>query len=328
MARPSAGPELAMTLAMSLTAAVAALVLAEVALRVAPVSSALALEAAPRRAPDAALAALLTPDPSPDVGVRLRPSLHATFLGVPVDTSIDGFRGPELRDGTRRIVGIGDSVMFGWGVREPETYLRRLEAGLARYEPTVEVVNAAVPGYNTVQEVAAIEGRIERLHPEWVIVGFIGNDFEPPIGVGARQGLVTRNSYLWRLLALRFGGLRPAADPGKRAALVALARLGELARRRRFRVLAFLYAGKVTSATARDARPHAEVRAACRAFGFEILDLQDLLLDAIMAGEIETSFDIWLRKGKPVDPHPSELGHRIIAAGMQRVLEPELRSSR
>jgi hypothetical protein len=50
-----------------------------------------------------------------------------------------GLRGPEVSQakppGTFRVLGLGDSFTFGTGVREQDTFLRRLEVDLDRSAP-------------------------------------------------------------------------------------------------------------------------------------------------------------------------------------------------
>jgi lysophospholipase L1-like esterase len=75
------------------------------------------------------------------------------------------------------IVGLGDSIMYGVGQDKSQTYLeqaRRLVA--ARTPRPVDVVNLAVPGYNTQQEVARFSELEGRLAPDLVLVGYWTDD--------------------------------------------------------------------------------------------------------------------------------------------------------
>jgi hypothetical protein len=64
-----------------------------------------------------------------------------------VSTNSMGLRGPEMDNPKDkfRIVCVGDSVTFGWGVSYEESYPARLERSLADQGYDVEVVNAGVP---------------------------------------------------------------------------------------------------------------------------------------------------------------------------------------
>ncbi|HUT56218.1 MAG TPA: SGNH/GDSL hydrolase family protein [bacterium] len=115
-------------------------------------------------------------------GLRLVPNTHreqyAAMAGraVRLDINADGFRGPELRPraaSVRRLLFLGDSIVFGPGLEYEETvpYLvgARLGSG-------VEVVNAAVPGMSLRDEVDLLEKKAGRLEPDLVVVGFYMND--------------------------------------------------------------------------------------------------------------------------------------------------------
>ncbi len=131
-------------------------------------------------ADEARLGDIVRPSPLRDVVYELVPDLHVRFLGQPLSTSAAGFRdrGYPLAKpaGTRRVLGIGDSVMFGWGVADGLDYLSLAEARLASPGRAVEILNLAVPGYNSVMEVAALRERGLAYAPDLVVVGLCGND--------------------------------------------------------------------------------------------------------------------------------------------------------
>jgi hypothetical protein len=114
-------------------------------------------------------------------GQRLAAGYDGWFAGVPVHIN-----GLELRDSreydlakkpnTFRILVLGDSVTFGHG--SVHAYPELLENRLKAWHPQVDwqVWNAAVPGYNTSQELAHLLEVGGRFQPDLVIVGFFEND--------------------------------------------------------------------------------------------------------------------------------------------------------
>jgi lysophospholipase L1-like esterase len=126
------------------------------------------------------------PQPSFDydarLGWKLRPRQHSFTLSEPVTTNALGLRSPEVDGppaaGERRILCLGDSQTFGNGVGQERTYPRRLEVLLApgREGERFTVVNAGVPGYDTLQEVDLLERLLPVVRPEVVVVGFYLND--------------------------------------------------------------------------------------------------------------------------------------------------------
>ena len=83
---------------------------------------------------------LLQLDQNDRVVYVARPGLDGVlYAGAPLSTNGHGFRGREVAHakppGVVRIVGLGDSVMFGQGVADDETYLAILEAELNARHP-------------------------------------------------------------------------------------------------------------------------------------------------------------------------------------------------
>jgi len=76
-----------------------------------------------------------------------------------------------------KIVGLGDSIMYGVWLPAAETYLEQARQMLAgRSARPVEVLNLAVPGYNTLQEEVTFAELGERLRPDLVLVHYWVDD--------------------------------------------------------------------------------------------------------------------------------------------------------
>jgi hypothetical protein len=124
---------------------------------------------------------LFTPDPASRM--RLSPNYIGWFAGVPVHINSLGLRDDReyalaKTPGTFRILVLGDSVTFGHGSVAEHTYPRLLEGLLRDWRPEVDwqVWNAAVPGYNTSQELAQLLELGPIARPDLVVVGFYEND--------------------------------------------------------------------------------------------------------------------------------------------------------
>ena len=131
---------------------------------------------------------LVRPHPDPEIFYELVPNLRRRFLGTLVRTDAQGIRigavAPRKstpRPGSRLIVGIGDSSMFGWGVRQRDTYLHQLEAKLNEVgsDRSFEVRNLAVPGYNSEQELAVLRKKALAMGPEALVLHYDHNDPDP-----------------------------------------------------------------------------------------------------------------------------------------------------
>lgn len=299
------------------------------------------------------------PPPAGEIHLKdiLRPSRHAnvifelipditaaTFLGAELTTNSHGFRGrsyaPEKGERTFRIVGLGDSVMFGWGVPDGADYLSVLEARLREQDPaaTWEVVNTAVPGYNTSLEVATLEEKALRFKPDLVVVGYCDNDIELPRFVRKfasyhESYFGATKSYLWHFVLERMARIEvdetsprflrrmrrlsrtPATDramiPPEFAHLSGFAaldrsmrRLQTLGRRHGFDVVVLFH----------PLAPE-NVASIVRANGFHVVETRAVIerfltergIEEIVGSPLTLSAD---------DYHPSILGHEIIAGAL------------
>ena len=140
----------------------------------------------PRRGAVAALGQIIERSPNPRIVYELRPRLDVVFSGARLTTSDEGYRGPDVSRpkpaSVYRIVGIGDSYMFGQGVSDNETYLARVPALLqaSLSGRSIETVNLAVPGFNTVMEVEMMRERAAALDPDLILIEIVGNDLDLP----------------------------------------------------------------------------------------------------------------------------------------------------
>lgn len=136
------------------------------------------------------LRSIVIPHPSDKIIYTLAPKLNVKFQGVPLQTNSFGMRGPEIEEkkpaNTFRLALLGDSFAFGWGVEESKSFARLIEGRLGHLLAdgrAIEVLNFAVPGYSTFQEVAQFLESGLRFEPDAVLVYFVTNDFGLPFFV-------------------------------------------------------------------------------------------------------------------------------------------------
>ena len=109
--------------------------------------------------------------------------LHGPPWNVAITTNRLGFRVRETTvakpAGLFRVVALGDSSTFGVCVGDDETFCAQAERLLnadARAGRRVEVINAGVIGYNTMQGLRTLQRVILPLQPDCVVVSFAVND--------------------------------------------------------------------------------------------------------------------------------------------------------
>jgi hypothetical protein len=111
----------------------------------------------------------------------LIPNIDREFAGARVVTNSLGlrdYRPPHKSDGKTQIIVLGDSFTFGYGVPLEESYPNLLEQRLNQAGPgdQYEVINAGVPGYDTVDEAELLEKILPSYSPRWVVVGLHPGD--------------------------------------------------------------------------------------------------------------------------------------------------------
>ncbi len=150
------------------------------------------------------IAPMIQTSPDPNIIYELKPDLDVIFNGVQVRTSSQGWREKYVQipkpENTIRIVGIGDSIMFGWGVEENERAMDILEAELQWNYPrhSWEAIVLAVPGYNLSMEVAVLKRYGLAFDPDLIIYGFTGNDSCLPDFVRTNNGFFSAEIFAKR----------------------------------------------------------------------------------------------------------------------------------
>lgn len=106
-------------------------------------------------------------------------------LHVPVKINSFGFRDVEHpktnHNRTIRILGLGDSFTFGWGVPLEKTYLKQLEKNVqqATGRPA-ESINTGVPGWGLNQYYICLKEFGLQFNPDIVVVGYWPDDLSGP----------------------------------------------------------------------------------------------------------------------------------------------------
>jgi GDSL-like Lipase/Acylhydrolase family len=116
----------------------------------------------------------------PALGWRGRPNVRLRYHRPEFDTLVqldaEGWRQPDPprpADAAQRILVLGDSFTWGWGVSQGEALTDRLQARLA---PTVAIYNRGVIGFGTAQEYLLLKRELAANTYEAVVLMFFIND--------------------------------------------------------------------------------------------------------------------------------------------------------
>jgi hypothetical protein len=271
--------------------------------------------------------------PDPILVFKHTPGLQRIYQRVSVSINELGLRDRDLekkKRGELRILLLGDSVTFGWGVPVETTFGRKLETLLtAKLGRPVRTVNSGVGGYNTVQEQAFIRTYIDVIEPDTVILLFVRNDIElnePPFDPWSQLALQGKTppeiirillgeSWLYRLgvFALKYSRPRGLTSLNKntrglRESMNALSSIATLCLERNVSFVVFFYPGG--RAEAAQSLSHvallSEILSIGNKYGFPVVDI------GTWWGQVEMRSIT----NSIVDPHPNKRGHDILAVGM------------
>lgn len=259
------------------------------------------------------MGAVVDPNPDDRIIYQLRPNLDVIFTGVPVRTNSYGMRGPETTiekpAGTFRIALLGDSYAFGWGVDEGKSFARLIEQNLnamTKGSPRVELLNFAVPGYSTFNEVTAFQMRGAAFQPDAVLVFFVENDFELPFLIRdlSGSGELVKSFSLFRFGSKLFYPRRSKEIVNERGwnPNKMLAELEDFTGRNNMQLFLAL-------------NPQGDVKGVLEKLkilkkkrSMQLININDDF-HRLVAEKGYTARDLYL----PKDPHPSVLGHRLYA---------------
>jgi lysophospholipase L1-like esterase len=255
--------------------------------------------------------------------------------------------GPK-RTGEVRILSLGDSYAFGYGVELEEAYPKMLEAMLRERFPGVDisVISAGFTGYNTHHTMMEFARLQPLLNPDFVIATFVAGNDVAENAVFQRQleqrlqspvGFLGRNSHLARLiLRVTFGPRFFASNRSKSNIWYTIELLDELDSQLKKAEVPYTI---MTIPARHQVRPSVHPGAAfvdrigARGYLFRQNDMVREHLEAEGIRHLDSYPVLAGRDSMEVvyfedDPHTNALGHRLIAevvfAGIHQAVLPLL----
>lgn len=259
---------------------------------------------------------------------RHKPSWETRYGDVLVTYNERGLRDRPIlskAEGEYRILALGDSVTFGWGVAQDQIFTFRLEQLLqGRLHRPVRVINSGVGGYNTVQEVTYFKQEGITFQPDLVMLTYVQNDIEEnkgpfdPWTEGSLRGkslsgiVITMLGKLWfyRLVhhtyhyalseQLKGQASNPSHSAGWNQSMSALGELAEMCEKHKIPLIVFFRRSKASESNPllEDVVRHVQ--------GVPVKDM----------GPWYEGVDEFSVVNSKVDGHPNAEGHRVMAEHM------------
>ena len=133
----------------------------------------------------------------PGVPYLLKPNLGITWGGGRIATDEFGLRNehPAAKpQRVYRILTLGDSVTFGFGVDQKRSFPAVLQDLLnTKGGQQYQVINAGIPGYNIADEGALLPALLARYKPDLVLWTLVSNDYDDSLGVDP-EGRITQSN--------------------------------------------------------------------------------------------------------------------------------------
>jgi len=272
-----------------------------------------------------------------DLYYRHKPNLDQIYQGVSVKTNAFGMRDEPIankKPRELRVMFLGDSVTFGWGVRPEDIFVRRvgeiLEEDVGR---PVRTMNTGVGSYNTENEYAVLDRYGDKLMPDLVVLMYVGNDIEPTPGKKfdpwsklSFQGksppevvqLILGKIWTYRLISHlashRKGPTETklsTSSKGFKQSIIALQGISEYCDSANIPLIVFMYR-MVPDSLQNDIAHELSMQAAKLNFYFS---------DVLPWFEGK---DIRALVNSPVDSHPNARGHAILASGIASTIQQQL----
>ncbi len=268
------------------------------------------------------------------------PGSTANYRGFDVRINSLGMRGPEIGDaefGETRVLFLGDSVTFGWGVRQEDSFAETVQPRLSeRLGGPVIALNSGVGSYNTENEWAFLNRYGAELAPDAVALVYVINDiystpeepFDPLAGERVAE-MAPPEVLTWLLgkswtyrLVVHFGRHSQAdvaartqlADtPGWRESVDALRRINDWCRGRDIPFVVYLYR---TTPNPLSEMLWPALRDTGNEIGFPVIDVLPWF-----EGQ-----DLRAVTNSIVDSHPNAAGHAILADGIAETISAALRA--
>jgi hypothetical protein len=121
--------------------------------------------------------------PDPDFGLIHSAGTRGIAQDVPFRINNEGFRGPDIplekSSGEKRLLILGDSIVFGWGVREERIFPTLLQNKFQDAAPEWRVAPIGTIGWNTRNQYEYMRKRGFDLQPDAVLLVMLPNDVYP-----------------------------------------------------------------------------------------------------------------------------------------------------
>jgi lysophospholipase L1-like esterase len=287
---------------------------------------------------------------------ELLPDSKARNRGVDFVINSFGFRDKEYQKkkvSKIRLIFVGDSITYGWGIPLKHTYHKRLERRFHARGHDVDIMGMGVVGYNTIQQYHLIKEKTLDFNADMIILQIAMNDFERTLRIRAfEEGkklsvsplhdysipfiikrtrlthFFMKNSHLFKFINLKLYWIKNKRNPGftpkdmylmgEENSFHHLRQIKKLLDSKEIPLAAVIFPFRKSKDVYPYTRLQNRIHQELEKMGVPYLDLYDVL-------NIETEESIWNIWRDRM--HPTVRGHNLASRALIRFLKPLLQSN-
>jgi lysophospholipase L1-like esterase len=137
------------------------------------------------------------------------PNKSAHLMGVDVTINSHGHRSKEISikkpSGVTRIMMLGDSLTFGWGVPTEDTVSAQLEKLFVKNDQQIEVINTGIGNTNAEMQISTFLDKGVLFSPDIVVLNYFINDAE--LTPRPTKNILMKYSAAYVFFSLRLGSI-------------------------------------------------------------------------------------------------------------------------
>ena len=145
------------------------------------------------------------------------PNKSVDLYGAQITTDSNGFRvndnSHNISNFDDKILFLGDSFTFGWGVPNDSTFSQLICRWLSKDNKNISTINAGCGNYNTIMEVELFKTKGLQLNPKIVVLAYYINDIEDtPQRISSITHYIMTNFYLYGYLFDKYVKIKSKYD--------------------------------------------------------------------------------------------------------------------
>lgn len=142
---------------------------------------------------------------NPNLFFEPKPNTKAKIMGVNVHLNEYGMRYKNIskEKDEIKILCIGSSTTFGWGVQEEDIYTNIVEKKFKETNKNIKMINCGVVNYNISEISTLLKQNFHKINPDYVLLTYTLDDIEIKENNRTNNSFILNNSYLYAICSVK-----------------------------------------------------------------------------------------------------------------------------